>query len=127
MRFCLSSSMIGVPQVSHTHSSSGPLGFWSLNGMRFSVLAPATFRSPWLKNTTCVVGWPVTRLQTEQWQVWLSIGSLSEPVAWWAQPPEYFCAMELSLCNRFVDTRAGPKIYRVATQNPPVPPPETGK
>jgi hypothetical protein len=31
-----------------------------------------------LKNTTCVVACPVTRLHTEQWQVWLSIGSLSE-------------------------------------------------
>ncbi len=29
---CLSSSMIGLPQLAQVHSSSGPLGFLLLNG-----------------------------------------------------------------------------------------------
>src|SRR3546814_11550934 len=78
MRCCLSSSMIGEPQVAQVHSSRGPLGFWSLNGWRFMPSGLSTFTSPCLKNTTWLDSWPVTRLHTEQWQGWLSSGSLSD-------------------------------------------------
>ncbi len=77
MRFCLSSSMIGEPQSLQVQSSSAPSGFCALKGWRLSFLAWSTARSPCRKKTTCVVGCPVTALHTEQWQVWLSIGSWS--------------------------------------------------
>src|SRR3546814_4645348 len=99
MRCCLSSSMIGVPQVAQVHSSRGPLGFWSLNGWRFKSLGLSTFTSPCLKNTTWDESWPVTRLQTEQWQVWLSSGSASEWVCTCSHPPAYLWGMFSSLAS----------------------------
>ena len=49
-----------------------------------------TIKSLWLKKTTCVVGCPVTLLQTEQWHVWLSIGLFEDLVLMWSQPPLKF-------------------------------------
>ena len=84
---------MGEPQIEQVHSSSGPFRFWSLNGWRFNPSILSTSSSPWLKNTTWVVSCPVTRLQTEQWQVWLSIGSLFDWVWIWSHPPAYLCDM----------------------------------
>src|SRR3546814_17566673 len=103
MRCCLSSSMIGEPQVAQVHSSRGPLGFWSLNGWRFMPSGLSTFTSPCLKNTTWLDSWPVTRLHTDQWQVGLSRGSLLEVCGLWSPPPGYV----MGLLSKLGEGRGG--------------------